>query len=423
MRDVVITSGYRTPFAKAGSALKPLQAFDLASTAIRELVLRSEIPEDMIDEVIIGNVIQEVGSANMARISTIFAGLPDNIPAATVNRNCASGMESISQAYEKIAHGEADVIIAGGAESMSQIPIFTYSQELTEILMSASKAKSAGQRVKILSQLRPNHLKPDVVSQTDPLSNLTMGGTAEVLAREFSITRAEQDEFALMSHQRASAAREKFTEEIVPVFITNGKGVLVDSDIGPRADQKIEQLAKLRPVFDKRFGSVTAGNASPITDGGAAVLVMAADTAKKLGYEPLGYIRSYAYAGLSPSRMGLGPAFATPIALEKAGVKFKNIELIEMNEAFAAQVIANERAFASKEFAKELGLKSAIGEINRDILNVNGGAIALGHPLGATGTRLILTMLKEMGRRNQSLGLATLCIGGGQGAAFVLERK
>lgn len=425
MKEVVIVAGLRTPFVKAGGAFKDLMAYELAAKAMKELLLRTELPSDVVDEVIVGNVIQSVSSANMARIASIFAGVPEHVPAMTVNRNCASGMEAISTAYEKIRHGQAKVILAAGAESMSQIPIFSYSAELTDLLLSASKAKNPAQRLKILAQLRPHHLKPDVIKSKDPLCGLNMGDTAEILARDHQISRSEQDAFALMSHQRAVAAKDKMAEEIVPVVVTgaNGKGQLVSSDIGPRTDASLEQLAKLKPAFDKDFGSVTAGNSSPITDGGAAVLVMEAEVAKALGYEPLGYIRSYAYAGLAPQRMGLGPSYATPAALQNGNVAFKDIELIEMNEAFAAQVIANEVCFRSQAFANQLGLKAPIGEITRDRLNVNGGAIALGHPLGASGARLVLTLLKEMGRRSQSLGLATLCIGGGQGAAFVLERK
>ncbi|PIQ23301.1 acetyl-CoA C-acyltransferase [bacterium (Candidatus Blackallbacteria) CG17_big_fil_post_rev_8_21_14_2_50_48_46] len=424
MKEVVIVAGLRTPFVKAGGAFKNLPAYDLTARLIRELMLRLDFPSDKIEEVIIGNVIQSVESANMARISAVLGGLPNHIPAYTVNRNCASGMEAISQGFDKIRHGQAKIILAGGAESMSSIPIFSYSPELTDILMGASKAKTAAQRLQILSQLRPQHLKPGVINQNDPIADMTMGQTAENLVRDFGLTRQEQDEFSLRSHQLAVAARPKLAEEILPILIPDGgKGEAVLDDIGPREDSKLESLLKLRPVFDKDFGSVTAGNASPITDGAAIVLMMDVETAQEMGLEPLGYIRSYAYAGLEAQRMGLGPSYATPKALAQGKIKFSEIELIEINEAFAAQVIANERAFASSDFAEKIGLKAPLGEINRDILNVNGGAIALGHPLGASGARLILTLLKEMGRRGNSLGLASLCIGGGQGASFILERK
>lgn len=425
MKEVVIVAGLRTPFVKANDAFKSFPAYDLAARVIRELMIQTDFPADKIDEVIIGNVIQDVEGANMARIATILGGLPNHVPAMTVNRNCASGMEAIAQGFDKIRFGQAQVILAGGAESMSSIPVFGYSDELTAILMKAAKAKTPAQRIQTLSQLRPNHLKPSVINQNDPLIDMTMGHTAEILAKEYNISRAAQDEFAFNSHQRAIAAKDKLAEEILPVLIPDYKksGIAVTEDIGPRADTSIEKLNKLKPVFDKAFGSVTAGNASPVTDGAGMVLMMEADLAKSMGLEPLGYIRSYATAALEAQRMGLGPAYATPKALAEAKVAFKDIDLLEMNEAFAAQVLANVACFRSQEFAQKIGLSAPIGEIDLDKLNVNGGAVALGHPLGATGARLVLTVLKEMQRRDVNLGMTSLCIGGGQGAAFVLERK
>lgn len=425
MKEVAIIDGLRTPFVRANDALKSFPAYDLAARVIQELMIRLDFPTAMIDEVIIGNVIQDVEGANMARIATILGGLPNHVPAMTVNRNCASGLEAIANAFDKIRFGQAKVILAGGAESMSSIPVFSYSEELTEILMKAAKAKSTSSRVQTLAQLRPHHLKPEVINQNDPLADMTMGQTAEILAKELHISREEQDAFALMSHQRAIAARERLAEESMPVIVPDykGKGIAVEGDIGPREDSSLEALAKLKPVFDKSFGTVTAGNASPVTDGAGMVLMMEADLAREMGLPILGVIRGYASAALEAQRMGLGPAYATPKVLEATGVQFKDIDLIEMNEAFAAQVIANEICFRSTDFAQKLGLKQAIGEIDRNQLNVNGGAIALGHPLGATGARLVLTLLKEMQRRDKHLGLATLCVGGGQGTAFVLERK
>lgn len=424
MKEVVVVAGLRTPFVKGNGAFKNLPAYELTARIIRELMTRLDFPQDKIEEVIIGNVIQSAEEANMARIAAMLGGLPKHIPAVTVNRNCASGMEAISQAVDKIRYGRSKVVLAGGAESMSRIPVFNYSREFTEILMGASKAKSPLQQVQTLSKLRPQHLKPQVFNQKDPIADLTMGDTAENLVKEFGISRLAQDEFALMSHHRAVAAKAKLAEEILPILVPDVKGgMAVTDDIGPREGQKIEQLSKLKPVFDREFGTVTAGNASPVTDGASIVLLMEAETAKEMGLEPLGYIREYAYSGLEAERMGLGPSYATPRALKRAGVDFSDIGLIEMNEAFAAQVIANEICFNSQAFADEIGLSKPIGEIDRDMLNVNGGALALGHPLGASGARLIFTLLNEMGRRDQNLGLATLCIGGGQGAAFVLERK
>ena len=424
MKDVVIVAGLRTPFVKANGALKSFAAYDLTARVIREMMMRTDFPAERIDEVIIGNVIQDAEGANMARIATILGGLPQHIPAMTVNRNCASGMEAIALAFDKIRFGQAKVVLAGGAESMSSIPVFSYSRELSEILMSAAKAKTPAQRVQTLSQLRPNHLKPNVINQNDPLADMTMGQTAEVLAKEFKISRADQDAFAYASHQKAVAAKDKLAQEIMPVIVPDyeGKGLAVTEDIGPRADTTIEALAKLKPVFDRDFGTVTAGNASPVTDGAAVVLMMDAETAAEMGLKPLGKLRAYASAGLEAHRMGLGPAYVAPKVLKAAGVSLKDMDLIEINEAFAAQVIANEICFASPAFADKLGLSGPIGEIDRNKLNVNGGAIALGHPLGASGARLVLSLMHELGRRDRSLGLASLCVGGGQGSAFVVER-
>lgn len=305
-----------------------------------------------------------------------------------------------------------------------QIP-FYFTPELQEIITNFQRARTLLQRIDILKRVRPAQLKPVIgvmLGLTDPVCGKNMGQTAEILAREFDISREEQDQFALVSHQRAEAARERLSEEIVSIM-PQPKFNPVDKDNGIREGQTMEALGKLKPVFDRKYGTVTAGNASQLTDGAAMLLVMSEEKAKKLGYEPLGFIKGFAYAGLDPARMGLGPVFATQKLLKKAKVKFKDIELLEINEAFASQVIACERAFASKEFSeKHFGTKRAIGKLNRDILNVNGGAIALGHPVGSTGARLVLTLLKEMKRRDLNLGMASLCIGGGQGGAVLVER-
>ena len=428
MRDVVIVDGLRTPYIKAGTLFKDIPAQELGRIALAELMVRTGIDPELIDEVVIGNIAQPADAANIARVITLMAGLPRKVPAVTVGRNCASGMESIAYATLKIRAGEADVMIAGGVESMSNIPLL-YPKEFADVMGEVMKAKTLAQRMAAFAKIRPHHLKPIIglqVGLTDPICELNMGETAEVLAKEYLISREEQDKFALMSHQRATNATDlgKLREEIVPVYPPPKFDQVVDEDNGIRKNQSLEALAKLRPVFDRDYGTVTAGNSSQITDGAAMVLVMSAEKAKELGYEPLGYVRSYAFAGLDPKRMGLGPSYATPMALKKAGVKFSDIQLIEINEAFAAQVIANEKVFRDKKLAKDrLGLDDAIGEIDREILNVNGGAIALGHPVGSSGTRIVLTLLKEMKRRDLNLGLATLCVGGGQGAAMIVERK
>ena len=426
MRDVVLLDGFRTPFAKAGTALARVPARELGRIAVSELLARSGVSPADVDDVIIGNVAGPADSANIARVVALLAGIPNHVPAVTVHRNCASGMESIAQAYERVASGQADLVVAGGTESMSRIPLHV-SDGMTRVFERLMKAKSPVQRVGALASFRPKDLTPKIALMEglmDPISGLNMGETAELLAREFGISREAQDDFALQSHRRAAAAQEsgRFAEEIAPVFPAPYREV-VAQDVGPRKTQSLEALAKLRPYFDPRTGTVTPGNACPITDGAAAILVASAEKAKELGLAPVGRIRGYAFVGLDPAHMGLGPAHATPVALRRARVNFSDIGLIELNEAFAAQVIANEIAMGSAAYAREkLGLDAPVGEIDRSILNVNGGAIALGHPVGVSGTRLVLTLLREMRHRDVSLGLATLCVGGGQGAAFVLER-
>ncbi len=425
MERVAIIEGLRTPYIKAGTEFKSLSAVELGRVALRELLLRTGINPLQVDEVIIGNVSQPVDSANPARVIALRAGIPRSVPAYTVHRNCASGMQAVTSACVQMQAGESEIILAGGVESMSHIP-FYFTPKLKDIITDLQRAKSFAQKLGVLSRIRPAYLKPVIgvmLGLTDPVCGKNMGQTAEILARDFSISREEQDEFALLSHQRVAAAREKLAEEMVTVFPPPAYGP-VEQDNGVREKQTMEALGKLKPVFDRHYGTVTAGNASQLTDGAAMLLVMPEKRAKSLGLEPLGFIKGFAYAGLDPARMGLGPVFATKKVLEKTKLKLKDIQLIELNEAFAAQVIACERAFESKEFAEEhFGAKRAIGKVDRVIMNVNGGAIALGHPVGSTGARLILTLLKEMKRRDLTLGLATLCIGGGQGGAVVLERS
>src|SRR6185503_14767986 len=426
MRDVILTDGFRTPFAKAGTTLAPVPARELGRIAVAELLARHGVDPLEVDEVILGNVAAPSDATNIARVVALLAGIPERVPAVTVQRNCASGMEAVAQAHDRIAAGHADLIVAGGTESMSQIPLFV-SEGMTRVFEKASRARSLGARIAAFAQARPKDLAPRLAileGLTDRVSGLNMGETAEVLAKEFGISREAQDDFALTSHKRAVAAMEsgRYAQEMVPVFAPPYKQAVTE-DVGPRKGQTLEALAKLKPYFDRRYGTVTVGNSCPITDGAAAILVASADKARALGLRAAARIKGYAFVGLDPARMGLGPTYATPVALKRAGVTFRDIGLIELNEAFAAQVIANEIAMGSAKFGREkLGLDGAIGEIDRSTLNVNGGAIALGHPVGVSGTRLTLTLLREMWKRNVPLGLATLCVGGGQGAALVLER-
>jgi len=349
------------------------------------------------------------------------------VPAMTVQRNCASGLESIAEAAARIRAGQGRAILAGGAESMSTIPLL-FPAETMESFARLRRARNVFQKAGAVATLRPRHFRPVAALEcglTDPTCGLIMGKTAEILAQEFGISRREQDEFALRSHQRATEAASagRFKDEMVPVYA--GKRFdPVTSDVGPRANQTLEALGKLKPIFDRRDGTVTVGNSCQVTDGAAAVLAMDAEMARAEGLEPLGYIRAYAYAGLDPARMGLGPVYAIDQLLSATGLSLNDVPLIEINEAFAAQVLACLKALDSPRFASQhLGRSGALGEIDPDRLNVNGGAIALGHPVGATGTRIVLTLLHEMRRRNVDLGIAALCVGGGQGAAMLLERR
>lgn len=426
MKDrIAIVYGIRSPFCKGGGVMRDMAADDLGAYVVSELLARSGISPLSVDELIFGNVLQPSQSANIARILAVKAGLPVKVPAFTVNRNCASGLEAIATGADKILLGHDEIIIAGGTESMSNFPV-EIKKEFKDFLQRLSKAKNFQQRLAAIVAFRPSFLVPNIPEISDPLCDLNMGQTAEVLAREFKITRQEQDAFALISQNRAEKAIVTgiLNDEIVPVPIGPKYTAIQVEDEGPRANQTLEALAKLKPAFDSMTGTVTAGNSSPITDGAAAVILMKESKARELGLEPLGYIREYAVAGLQPNRMGLGPAFAISKVLAKTGLELKDIDLIEINEAFAAQVLAVIRACASDDFArKELGRDKAIGTIDLEKLNVNGGAIALGHPLGASGTRLVITLLKELKRRNQNIGIASLCIGGGQGQAIVLEVK
>ncbi len=419
-----ILGGVRTPFAKAGSAFRRTPVYELGRIAAAEAIARAELDPARLDEVILGNCAMPAEAANSSRIAALRAGVPERVPAFTVHRNCASGMEAVASAVYRIASGDAKLILAGGMENMTQIPL-QYTAEYAEWLEGLMRAKTPLQKLGAFARFRPRMLTPRIAlaeGLTDLVCGLNMGQTAEVLAGEFRITREQQDAYALQSHQRALAAREKLREEIVPVFAAP-KYESVRDDIGPREGQTIEALAKLKPYFDRRNGTVTVGNACQVTDGAVALLIGDEPTAQGWHSAPLGRIRSFAFAGLAPSRMGLGPVFAAAKALDRAGLTLADVDLFEINEAFAAQVLACVAAAKSDAFARdELGRARALGEIPLERLNVNGGAIALGHPVGASGARLLLTLLHEMKRRGVKRGLASLCVGGGQGAAFVLER-
>jgi acetyl-CoA C-acetyltransferase/acetyl-CoA acyltransferase len=423
---LVIVDGIRTPFCKMGGELAALAADELGRVAVNALLTRTGIDPAMIDEVIFGCVGQPVDAMNVARVIALRAGIPKSVPAITVHRNCASGCEAITQAQEKMLAGHGSVFVVGGTESMSNYPLL-FPRSAAEKFSRISRAKTFGEKVKAFAAFRPKDFRPRIGLQlglTDPVCGLNMGETAEILAREFSISREEQDEFALRSHLRAVAAREKLAEEICPVFPdADSSRTATVADNGPRENQTREALAKLKPIFDRKTGSVTAGNSSQVTDGAVALLVMTERRAAELNLKPLGVVSSYAYAGCDPAHMGLGPLFAVAKAEAQTGSKVSDADLIEINEAFAAQTLAVLKCAASEKYARDnLHRGQPLDEFPMEKLNVNGGAIALGHPVGATGARLVLTSLKELQRRKMKHALVTLCVGGGQGAALWLER-
>jgi acetyl-CoA C-acetyltransferase/acetyl-CoA acyltransferase len=428
-----VIAGVRTPMAKAGTAFKNVHVTDLARVAIREVLYRASVGAEQLDEVILGNVVLPVDATNPARVAALWAGIPHSVPALTLQRNCASGLEAVAEADRRLRLSASDeggkFILAGGAESMSTIPLL-FPNETMVPMERMLRARGAMQKLSAMTTLRPRHFKPIAgleVGLTDPTCDMIMGKTAELLASEFGISRREQDEFALRSHQRAvaAAAAGRFKAEITPMYTASKGGFdAVTEDVGPRAGQTMEALAKLKPIFDRRDGTVTVGNACQVTDGAVALLMTDEHHAAAEGLEVMGYVRSYACVGLDPARMGLGPVYAIDKLLRQTGLSLSDVPLIEINEAFAAQVLACVRAMGSDSFCQEhLGRTGAIGEIDMERLNVNGGAIALGHPVGATGSRLVLTLLHEMKRRDVDLAIAALCVGGGQGAAMLLERK
>ncbi len=418
---LVIVDGVRTPFCKMSSSLARLGADELGRVAVNALFTRTGFDPGLVDEVIFGCVAQPADAANVARVIALRAGIPERVPAVTVHRNCASGFEAVTQAFEKMTAGRGSIFVVGGTESMSQVPLL-FSQKAAGKFSRLARARSLGQKLSALASFRPSDFKPRIGLQlglTDPVCGLNMGETAELLAREHGITREQQDAFALVSHQRALAAREKLTGEICPVFADKAA---ITADHGPRESQTLEALAKLKPFFDRTNGTVTAGNSSQITDGAVALLVMSEAKASALGLTPLGVLTGYAVAGCDPSRMGLGPVFAMARAEEQTGLTLADADVIEINEAFAAQTLAVLQCAASETFARKfLGRERPLGEIATEKLNVNGGAIALGHPVGATGARLILSSLLELRRRKARRALVTLCVGGGQGVALWLE--
>ncbi len=421
-----IVDGLRTPFARMGTTLAAADAVELGRTAIAALLARTGLAPSRIDEVVFGCVGNPIDAANVARVIALRAGVPETVPAITVSRNCASGFEAVTQAADKAAAGRGDIFLVGGTESMTNYPL-VYNEGAVRKFGALMKAKTPLQKLGGLLKFRPgDFLKPKsalLLGLTDPVCGLGMGQTAEVLARDWKLTREQQDEFAMRSHHKAEAARARLAEEITPVYPRGGREAApVTTDNGVREGQTMEALGKLKAVFDRHGGTVTAGNASQITDGAVALLVATEAGLKRTGLTPLGKLVGFAYAGCEPARMGLGPVYAMAKAEKLAGFKLSDADLIEINEAFAVQVLACCAAAKSDEFAKKhLGRDNALGEIPAEKLNVNGGAVALGHPVGASGARLVLTALKELHRRKAKRALVSLCVGGGQGGALWLE--
>lgn len=420
----VIVAGVRTPFARAGTVFKQLTAIDLGEIAVRELLDRTGVPGESIDQLVYGTVVHDPHAPNIAR-EVGLATLPSSVPAATVSLACATANRAIADAANLIEVGHADAVIAGGAESLSHVPILV-SDGLSQTLVQLAKARSGRDRVRTLAQLRPKDLVPQQPQIAEPSTGETMGESAERMAKDNGITREAQDAWALRSHQLAATGTDdgRLTAEIARVYVPPEFREVIDRDNGIRTDTSAEKLAALKPVFDRRHGSVTAGNASPLTDGASALLLMSEERARADGLPILGRIRSYAVAALDPGEQLLqGPVFAAPMALDRAGITMADIGLMEMHEAFAAQVLSNLQWLDSDRIARErLNRTARVGHPDPEHINVMGGSIALGHPFGATGGRVTMTLLHEMARRDVELGLLTVCAAGGLGFAMVLER-
>lgn len=421
---VAVIQGLRTPFLKSGTGFGSLTALDLGKQVVSELVERSGVDPSEIDQVIYGTVIPSVKAANIAREVVLGTALPRSIPAHTVSQACASGNQAITSASDSIFRGYSDVVVAGGSESLSTVPIL-FSREFADTLVAASRQKTPLGKLKAFTAVRPQHLAPDVPAIAESTTGLTMGQSAEIMAKENGISREAQDRFALQSHHRAAEAWEsgRFADEVMTVVAPGSYDVISEDNL-IRPDTTLEKLAGLKPVFDKKYGTLTAGNSSALTDGAGAVLLMSESKAEELGLEPLAFIRSYAYAALDPfDQLLQGPAFAIPQALDRAGLTLDEIDVIEMHEAFAAQVLSNIAWLASEEFASErLGRDEPVGTIDPEKINRTGGSIAIGHPFAATGARIVTTVANELQRTGEKLGLVSVCAAGGQGSAIVLER-
>lgn len=421
---VAIVDGLRTPFAKRGDALGAFDAVDLGTSVVSELVERNGLDGDAVDQVAFGRVILDVELPNIAREIVLNSPLPDEVEAYSVSEACITSYRTAVNAAASIASGNADVVIAGGVDTLSHAPVVVTDQ-LQAILNKLADARSVGERARLLSKLRPGDLVPKSPDLEEPSTGETMGEAAERMAKMNGITRDEQDDFAHRSHSLAAQAWERgdFDDEVLTLMTPPDYADVVDRDLTVRFDSDRTAYRKLKPSFDRKHGTLTAGNSTPLTDGAAALLMMSESRASEMGLEPLGFLRSSAFTAVDPSdQLLIGPVFATPVALDRAGVKLGDIDLIDMHEAFAAQVLSVIKSFESKEFAAEkMGRSEPVGEIDWNILNVAGGSIAIGHPFAATGARQISQTLRELRRRGGELALCTACAAGGLGAALVLE--
>ncbi|MBM7036273.1 acetyl-CoA C-acyltransferase FadI [Vibrio ulleungensis] len=422
---IAVVSGLRTPFARQSTEFGQVAAVDLGKMVVNELMARTDIDPALIDQVVFGQVIQMPAAPNIAREIVLGTGMNVHTDAYSVTRACATSFQAAANVAESILSGTVEIGIAGGADSSSVLPIGV-SKKLAANLLALSKTKTVGQKLKILKSLSFKDLMPVPPAVAEYSTGLSMGQTAEQMAKSHGITRLEQDELAHRSHSLAAQAWNDglLRDEVMTAYPEPYKA-FIDRDNNVRFDSQLESYAKLRPAFDRKFGTVTAANATPLTDGASAIMLMREGRAKELGLDVLGYIRSYAFSAIDVwEDMLMGPSYATPIALDRAGITLQDLTLIEMHEAFAAQALSNVKMFGSEKFAKEkLNRSRAIGEIDMDKFNVMGSSIAYGHPFAATGTRMITQTLRELKRRGGGLALNTACAAGGLGAAMVLEAE
>ena len=424
-RNVYIVDARRSPQVKSGADLARIAAPYLGHYILRQICDAHNVDKENVDEVIVGNTGTPAKYPNVGRVIALEAGLHKKTSGYSVHRNCASGMEALSQGFDKIQLGRSHVVFAGGVESMSQMPLM-FNKEMTNFFMDLMKAKTSADKIKTLLSFRLPHLKPIIAIEqglTDPFCGKNMGQTAETLARELGISRREQDEFAHWSHQKAVAATKsgRFKDEIVPIITGENRDKLLDLDIGPRENSSVESLAKMKPFFERETGTVTIGNSCPITDGGSMCLLASEEAVKKNQWKPMARIVDYHFHGLEPERMGMGPLLAMHGVLKKAQMTMDQMSLIELNEAFAAQALAVLKALQDSSVSSRWGINEVVGDIEKEKLNVNGGAIALGHPVGSSGCRIVVTLAHELKKRKAQYGIASLCIGGGQGGAMIIE--